>query len=105
MKSAGLEELKTAERTEGDIHQKNPGNDHCKLINISPPSTQNHHHMRNLSQGVKNGRKTSPLQGFQTEDVILRVSSEVTMTTKTSDDMQQSKGGSPVTMTKMAPTT
>ena len=62
LKSAVLEELKTAEGTVGDNHQKNPGHDHCKLINISPP-TQNHH-MRNLSQGVKNGRNTSPLQGF-----------------------------------------
>ncbi len=102
MKSVLLvEELKTAERTEGHKNHDNPGHDHCKLINISPPA-QNHH-MRNLSQGVKNGRNTSPLQGFQTEDVILRVSSEVTITTKTSDDLQNK--GSPTTMTKMAPTT
>jgi len=56
--------------------------------------------MRNLSQGIEGVRRTSPLAGFSDDD-ILRVSSEVTITTKTSEDLVYNISK----VTKMAPTT
>ena len=62
---------------------------------ITPPA-QGHTHKRNLSESNEALARSSPLEAFN-DDVILRVSSEVTGTTNSSDDLILDKS-------KMAPT-
>ena len=65
------------------------------IKNMTPPS-QNHH-MRNQSADQEMLRSASPLETF-TDDIILRVNSQVTnLTTNSSDDLILDKS-------KMAPT-
>ena len=61
---------------------------------MTPPQT--YHHVRNLSDDKELLRTDSPLEGLGSE-IILRVNSQVTVTTRTSDDIHLSN-------TKMAPT-